>query len=80
MLLALALHLQYNGLGPAKLFLMRSQLILWTEVDSFPWDTKKQGENPSIAKNKNLDKFFFPWVECTAIQQYLDDAALEANP
>ena len=48
---------------------MRSQLILWTEVDSFPWDTKKQGENPSIAKNKNLDKFFFPWVECTAIQQ-----------
>jgi len=59
-----ALHLQYILLRALLLFLMRMMKTYFHRTK------EKCGHKTSKCKKKKLDKFFFPWVECTGFPQY----------
>ena len=76
---AIALHLQYIcGTGPADVpHEGGDDKVHVDEAAISPQGQQKCGLWDQQMSSKKLDKFFFPWRECTGIPQYGSSCLLE---
>jgi len=75
---AIALHLHYiYGTGPADVPHEGGDDEVRADEATLSPGTQKCGLQDQQMLRKKLDKFFFPWRECTGIPQYGSSCLLE---